>query len=99
MKRIPLRAVPSQSLSVVLAGQNCQISVYEKSGAVYLDLLISHAPIITTTLCHDRVCLVRSSYLGFVGDLAFIDLQGSDDPSFDGLGSRFVLVYLEASEL
>ena len=50
-------------------------------------------------ICQDRNRLVRSAYLGFAGDLMFEDLRGTDDPTADGLGSRFQLVYLDASEL
>lgn len=98
MKWIPLQPVPSQTLSVVLSGQNCQISVYQKSTGLYLDLKVDDAPIVTTVLCHDRVRLVRSAYLGFAGDLAFEDTLGQADPQYDSLGSRFVLSYLEPFE-
>ena len=47
MKGIPLKPVPSQTLSVLLNGQNCQISVYQKSTGVYLDLHINNSPIVT----------------------------------------------------
>ncbi len=99
MNIIPLRAVPSQSFSVVLAGQNCQINVYEKSTGMYLDLYVNHRPIVTTTLCHDRVRLVRDTYRGFIGDLTFIDTRGYADPVYTGLGDRFILAYLEAGDL
>ncbi len=99
MKWIPLQPVPSQTLSVVLSGQNCQISVYQKSTGLYLDLKVDDAAIVTTVLCHDRVRLVRSAYLGFAGDLAFEDTLGQTDPQYDSLGSRFVLSYLEPGEL
>lgn len=99
MKRIPLQPVPSQTLSVVLSGQNCQISVYQKSTGIYLDLEVDNSPIVTTVLCHDRVRLVRSAYLGFFGDLAFVDTLGHADPQYENLGSRFVLAYMEPLEL
>lgn len=99
MRKIPLRAVPSQSLSVILAGQSCQINVCEKSTGLYLDLFVNHDPIVTTALCHDRVRIVRDSYRGFAGDLSFIDTQGHADPEYTGLGRRFLLVYLETREL
>jgi len=99
MKKIPLQPVPSQTLSVVLSGQNCQIAVYQKSTGLYLDLDVDNAPIVSTALCHDRVRLVRSVYLGFVGDLAFVDTLGHADPQYEQLGSRFVLAYLEPLEL
>jgi hypothetical protein len=37
-------------------------------------------------------------YLGFVGNVMFIDTQGSSDPHAAGLGSRFQLVYFSAEE-
>jgi hypothetical protein len=99
MRTIPLQAVPSQSLSVLLAGQNCQINVYQKSTGMYLDLSINNAPVLTAVMCRDRVRLIRQTYHGFVGDLVFVDTQGRSDPSYSSLGSRFALVYLEAGDL
>lgn len=99
MMTIPLQAVPSQTLSVLLAGQNCQIAVYQKSTGLFLSLSINDAPAVLGVLCRDRVRLVRQAYMGFVGDLAMIDTQGLSDPEYSGLGSRFQLAYVEASEL
>ena len=99
MKTIPLQSVPSQTLSVLLGGQNCQIAVYQKSTGLYLDLSINNAPLLTTVMCRDRVRLVRQTYHGFAGDLTFVDTQGFSDPSYTGLGGRFILVYLEGLDL
>jgi len=99
MKTIPMQAVPSQTLSVLLGSQNCQISVYQKSTGLYLDLSISNIPVISTVLCRDRTKLVRLAYRGFIGDLAFVDTQGYSEPDYTGLGARFALVYLEAADL
>lgn len=99
MQTIPLQATPSQSLSIVLANQNCQINVYQKTTGVYLDLAISNSPIVDAVICLNRVRMVREKYLGFIGDLAFVDTQGTNDPDYSGLGSRYQLIYLEASDL
>ncbi|CUK22902.1 phage baseplate plug family protein [Achromobacter xylosoxidans] len=99
MRQIPLRAVPAQACSVVLGGQNCQVSVYQKSTGVYLDLQVNHEPVAMAVLCHDRVWLIREIYSGFVGDLTFVDTQGRDDPAYTGLGSRFQLMYRESTDL
>lgn len=99
MLTIPLNAVSSQSLNVLLGGQNCQINVYQKSTGLYLDLSINNSPVVSTVICRDRVKLVRYQYHDFVGDLCFADTQGDDDPVYTGLGDRFILVYLEASDL
>lgn len=99
MRQIPLRAVPAQGCSVVLGGQNCQISVYQKSTGLFVDLLVNHVPIATAVLCHDRVWLIRETYSGFVGDLVFVDTQGRDDPAYTGFGGRFQLLYQEEFDL
>ena len=41
------------------------------------------------------VSLVPTAYLGFSGWLVFVDTQGSEDPQYAGLGTRWVLVYLD----
>lgn len=99
MRKIPLRAVPAQAFSVVLGGQNCQVSVYQKSTGVYLDLQVNHEPVAMAVLCHDRVWLIREAYSGFVGDLSFVDTQGRDDPVYTGFGGRFQLMYREGTDL
>lgn len=99
MKIIPLPAFASQTFNVVLAGQSCALNLYQKSTGLYLDLAIAGRAVASGVLCRDRVKLLRQEYLGFLGDLAFMDTQGQDDPHFDGLGSRWVLVYLEPEDV
>jgi len=100
---VPLQPVPNQAVTIALANQLCQINVYQKGTALYLDLLVNNVAVITGTICENLNRLVRSLYLGFSGDLAFIDNQGSEDPVYTGLGptadARFTLAYIEASEL
>lgn len=96
---IPLSATPSQTLTALLASQQCKINVYEKTTGVFIDLYVNDAPIMTGVICRDRVLLVREDYLGFVGDLAFYDTQGTSDPTNSGFGSRYLLVYLAESDL
>lgn len=91
---IPLVATANQTCSVQIGGQSCRITVYQKATGLYLDLAVSDRPIITGVLCEDRNRLVRSVYLGFTGDLYFIDTQGAADPSYAGLGGRWRLVYV-----
>lgn len=99
MLQIPISAVPSQVMSVQLGGQSCQIKVYQKSTGVYCDLAVNNVPVVTAVLCLDRNKLVRHKYLGFVGDLAFVDTQGKSDPDYTGFGTRYQLIYLESTDL
>lgn len=66
---------------------------------MFVDLYVSNAPIILGAIAQNLNRIVRSLYLGFIGDFWFADTQGTSDPDYTGLGSRFLLQYLEASDL
>lgn len=99
MEIIPLQAVPSQIVGVSLGTQNCQINVYQKATGLFVDLLIGGSLIIGGVIAQNLNRIVRDAYLGFGGDLVFIDTQGSNDPVYTGLGSRYALAYLDATDL
>lgn len=99
MQIIPLQAVPNQSVKAQLSNQPCKIVIRQTLYGVFLDLYVNEVLLVAGAICQDRNRLVRSAYIGFAGDLMFEDLQGTEDPTADGLGSRFQLVYLDASEL
>jgi hypothetical protein len=96
---IPLQAIPNQSIQQFLDGQTTQINVYQKSTGLYCDVLVSGVAIISGVICRNLNRIVRDLYLGFLGDLMFLDQQGDIDPYYTGLGTRWVLVYLAPSDL
>ena len=99
MQTIPLQASPNQTLDVALASQPCQLDVSQTTLGLFIDVYVSNVLIIGGVLCENLNRIVRDLYLGFVGDLVFYDTQGSSDPNYAGLGSRFQLVYLETTDL
>lgn len=99
MIRIPIQAVPNQTLSVTLARQNVQLALRQFEDSIYIDVSVSTKSIARTRVCRDRQrILLDVGYLGFIGDLAFVDTRGAADPQYFGLGSRFQLFYLAAGE-
>lgn len=98
MQTIPLQPVPSQSTKVVLGGQNCQILIYQKPQGCFVDINADGVDVVVGIIARDAVPLVCREYTGFIGNLLFIDTQGSSDPSYEGLGSRWSLVYLTVEE-
>lgn len=98
MLTVPLQPVPSQQLQIMLGGQNCQIAVYLKGKHLFVDLNSNGADISIAVVARDVIPLVPTAYLGFAGNLIFTDTQGTSEPTFDGLGSRYQLVYLTAAE-
>lgn len=103
-QQVPLANKPSQTLSINLGGQACQIAVYQlgldAAAHLYLDLSIGVTPIVTTRICRNVQRILEDSlYRGFIGDLMFVDTQGDTDPVYTGLGARYELLYLAAGEL
>lgn len=96
---VPLNSIPSQTLNISLGGQTCLINVYQKFWGLFCDVLVNDAPIIQGVLCLNANYIVRSLYLGFIGDLAFFDNQGSSDPNYTALGDRYNLIYFFESDL
>jgi hypothetical protein len=57
--------------------------------------------VIASVLCENFTRIVRDSYLGFSGDFIFLDMQGTENPAYTGLGgatARFQLLYLAPGE-
>jgi hypothetical protein len=96
---VPVQPVPNQTLSILLANQLCRLTLRTRWFGLFMDVSVNDAPIVQGVICQNWNRIVRSAYLGFVGDFAFWDTQGSADPTFSGLGLRFLLFYLEKSDL
>lgn len=91
---LPIQPVPSQTFQATLGAQNCQITLQQMSTGLFASLSINGTPIISGKYCNDRVNLIRQAYLGFKGWLYFVDTAGKQgDPNYQGLGSRYLLVY------
>lgn len=99
MRIIPTQAVPSQKITVQLSNQSCTILLNQKTDGMFMDLSVNDVLIIGGVICQNLNRIVRDAYLGFIGDLIFIDTQGRADPYYSGLGSRYSLAYLEVTDL
>ncbi|MGO4560972.1 phage baseplate plug family protein [Rhizobiales bacterium 3FA27D7] len=96
---VPLQAVPNQAVRVQLNNQQCQFNIYQKDQGLFLDLLVDNSPMVMGVICQRANRIVRDAYLGFLGDLMWIDTQGTNDPEYSGIGSRYVLAYLFPDEI
>lgn len=99
MRSISIEPVKSQTISVDLAGQQCSIRLIQRETFMYMDLTVNGIPIMQGVPCLYGNKMVRYKYLKFIGDLVFIDNTGELNPSYEGLGERFTLYYLEAADL
>lgn len=98
MQNIPIQPIPSQLVKVVLGGQNVQIFIYQKDQGLFVDINSDGVDIVVGVIARDAVPIICREYMGFIGNIIFVDTQGNSDPTYSGLGSRFSLVYLTADE-
>lgn len=67
---------------------------------LYIDLTVDQQPVITCRpLVIDIPVLANATYYGVTGDFVIIDTQGDSQPLYTGLGTRWLLIYLEPSDL
>ena len=99
MQQISLSQIPSQTLNVVLAGQYCTISLYWRQTRLYLDLQVGGSLICRGAICQNRADVLQSRHPDFDGTLHFVDTQGDRPPQWDGLGDRYLLVFVAADEV
>lgn len=90
---VPLDTVPNQTLSTTLNGQLVRLNVYQRTVGLFVDVALNDVLLIGGVIALDRNLIVRSKYLGFIGDLAFFDVQGFADPQWAFFGQRFFLGY------
>lgn len=98
MVEIPLQPIPSQEVQVILGGQNCTLSVYWRFGKLYADLLVDSEPVFQGSICQNLQWVNQSPSPEFSGGLVFVDGLGNESPRWDGLGTRWALLYLDAEE-
>lgn len=96
---VPVQPVPRQTFQVQLAGQATSLNIYQLAYGLFMDVYVGETLIIGGVICLNLNRIVRSQYLGFIGDFAWGDTQGTSDPLYYGLGTRWLLSYLEAADV
>lgn len=99
MITVSLEAVKEQTVNVALNQQQCSIRLVQRESAIYMDLSVNNVPLIQGVPCLYANKMVRYSYLGFSGELVFLDTQGTSDPEYSNLGGRYKLFYMTEAEL
>ncbi len=84
MKVIPIKPEPNQSLFVRLGPYNYSLEIITRLGYQYITVAVNSAILVSNRALR--------SFAPIEGDLVLVDTQGSDDPTWEQLGSRFKLV-------
>ena len=90
-KNIQIPIVPSGGIPTIPP-------VYEEINLIFIDVYLNDVLVVGGIRCTNNTKIIRNSYFGVVGDFAFQDTQGSDDPQYTGLNSRWLLVYYPTLE-
>ena len=98
MIKIPLQALPSQKVRVVLDRQNCTLSFYYRFGNLYADILCNDNVVQVGAICRNRMNIVQIANIVFDGGLYFLDLLGDNDPEYKLIGQRYILLYVGENE-
>jgi hypothetical protein len=97
---VPVQPIPSQTFTVILADQQVEIKLRQLASGLYMNLISNQSKVIVLVICQNLNRIVRDLYLGFVGDLVFLDNTGQgQDPFYTGLGTRYTLMYLSVDDL
>lgn len=99
MQVIPLQPLPNQTVQVQLDSQPVQLNIYETAFQMAIDILVGGEAVVQGQPCQNLNLLIRYGYLGFQGDLCWLDTQGTSDPVYSGVGSRYQLLYLDATDV
>ena len=95
---VPLIQAPSQTMQIALGGQKVILSVYQKSGRVYVDTTVGGVPLSTGIVALNLVPVIPQNHAEFVGNMGFVDILGESDPVYTEFGTRYFFMYLEASD-
>ena len=98
MIRIYPSALPAQTFYVVLDGQYCTMSLYQKSERLYMDLAVGASDVFKGAICLNGADIVQSPSTSFSGSLHFFDRRGNSPPHWSGLADRFMLIYVGNDE-
>lgn len=90
---VPLSALPSQELSLVLGNQDVTVRVLTRGDYLYLDVLKESTSVIQGQLIVTGKNLLPSGLSNFVGNFQMIDINGNSDPIYIGLGTQYRLLY------
>lgn len=90
---IPCQPVANQELSCILDGQLARITLTTTNYGLFVDVLYDGVPVSSGRLCLDRTDINPDRYRGLPQFLGFADLQGANDPHFEGFGTRYLLIY------
>jgi hypothetical protein len=98
MLQIQVQPLPSQEFQVVLDGQECVISLYQRMGRLYMDVAAGGVSVVRGAICQHAADVIQTQTRDFAGQLRWYDAGGHSSPEWRGIGERYFLLYFGADE-
>ena len=86
IKTIPLEKTANQTVTTSIDGDQLNITLMTRLGFLYASVTSRN----DGEIIKNRVCLNR---VPITENLIFVDIEGEDPPNYNGLNSRFFLVW------
>lgn len=93
MITIPLLQHPNQTFDIALNGQYCTITLLWRTTGLFFGLAVNGKQIADSVHCQHNQPVIWADYRGFIGTIRFFDTQGTSDPVWNSLGTRYELRY------
>ena len=98
ISRIPLLPLADQSLSISFEGVRFDIRVFSRGGRLFMDLAVDGVPAFYGLCCVLESPVNYSPAFPVPGEFWWVDTIGEADPFYEGLGSRFSLIWVAEGE-
>ncbi len=95
---LPLYANPNRTFKILLSGQECTITLRQKGRRMYFTLYVQDTLICRDAVCLDMVPIIQVAQSVFKGNFVSVDVLGSDAPQYDGLGTRFFIIWYDSDD-
>ncbi|QCE35634.1 hypothetical protein FAI40_10025 [Acetobacteraceae bacterium] len=90
---LPISKVPSQKVQSLLLGKKTMLWIRQLASGIYCDIWVENTLIAAGVLCLNKTWMLRDKTFSINGDFVFLDTQGNTDPTLNGLGDRYQLIF------
>lgn len=98
MRLISAEPLKSQAILFPIGDSQVGLTLVQRGDILYADVYLDGRCICQGVPCLNGNRIIHYKYLGFPGDLFFVDTLGNSDPNYSGIGSRYLLYHLSEDE-
>lgn len=97
IRTIPLSAIPYQIVSAVVNDQSFQLEIRQLGAFMFVTTIVDGEEVASSVRAVAGQSITPWPSADVNTSVVWVDTQGSDDPQYEGLGTRWLLAFEEAS--